>query len=614
VTDSRKALYFFLAGLLAFIGIVYAGSGTVAVTAVTDNGNGSYALTIADTTGMTVGDQFGAKLASGRGAIYEVMSIPGSTSAVVSDTQTEDEGVAFGAPATGTGWFATPSTNLDLSLPPYQSKGWDAPMRRDNAVLDAVDLFALTRTNSNFIVGDGTDWVAESGATARTSLGVAIGTNVQAWDAQLDDIAALAVTNSNFIVGDGSNWVAESAGTARTSLGLAIGTNVQAWDTQLDDIAALAHTNSNFIVGDGSNWVAETGATARTSLGLTTMATMNPASVAITGGSITGHTTTVTEKTASYTLQTTDSNTAHTNEGTAAVVTFTLPTAAAGLRFDVICQVDSTVAILAGGGDTISHAGFKTKAAGFVRAIGRRATVTVTAINATEWVVTSSSGQWGLAPRSSGQWGFMSASDGSNTYMSGSGFYIQSYDDSDSEGVTSDAYGYYYTASTAASTGAEALVRTGGSGEGCDTQNNPIATVKFALETTTNCRWFCGLTDDADGTMTASDDPTGEHFGLIYSSGRDSNFMFVMDDGTTQQLTDTGVAIDTDVHYIVIDVEDDESCVLRILDAAGNEEASTSHTANLPVAQPMDLIHCVDPTANEVKTIRTYYFSAESRP
>jgi len=39
-------------------------------------------------------------------------------------------------------------------------------------------------------------------------------------DAQLQDVAGLAVTNGNFIVGDGSNFVAESDSTARTSLGL----------------------------------------------------------------------------------------------------------------------------------------------------------------------------------------------------------------------------------------------------------------------------------------------------------------------------------------------------------------------------------------------------------
>jgi len=49
--------------------------------------------------------------------------------------------------------------------------------------------------------------------------------------------------------------------------GLVIGTDVQAWDADLDAIAALAKTDGNFVVGDGAAWVAEAGATARTSLG-----------------------------------------------------------------------------------------------------------------------------------------------------------------------------------------------------------------------------------------------------------------------------------------------------------------------------------------------------------
>ena len=39
-------------------------------------------------------------------------------------------------------------------------------------------------------------------------------------DAQLQDVAGLAVTDGNFIVGDGANFVAENGATARTSLGL----------------------------------------------------------------------------------------------------------------------------------------------------------------------------------------------------------------------------------------------------------------------------------------------------------------------------------------------------------------------------------------------------------
>ena len=46
------------------------------------------------------------------------------------------------------------------------------------------------------------------------------GSGFQPLDSDLTAIAALANTDSNFIVGNGSAWVAENAATARTSLGL----------------------------------------------------------------------------------------------------------------------------------------------------------------------------------------------------------------------------------------------------------------------------------------------------------------------------------------------------------------------------------------------------------
>ena len=68
-----------------------------------------------------------------------------------------------------------------------------------------------------------------------------------------------------------------------TSLGLVIGTNTQAWDADLDAIAALAKTDSNFIVGNGTAWVAESGATARTSLGVDAAGTDNSTNVSLAG-------------------------------------------------------------------------------------------------------------------------------------------------------------------------------------------------------------------------------------------------------------------------------------------------------------------------------------------
>ncbi len=119
-------------------------------------------------------------------------------------------------------------------------------------------------------------WAAGGGGTsdhaALTHLAYADSghTGFQATHTSLTDIVGLAVTDGNIIVGDGTNWVAESGATARTSLGL--GTtdsptfaNVYVPDDGIVGISGGARivfdsTNNNltgvaheFIVGDSSS-------------------------------------------------------------------------------------------------------------------------------------------------------------------------------------------------------------------------------------------------------------------------------------------------------------------------------------------------------------------------
>ena len=81
---------------------------------------------------------------------------------------------------------------------------------------------------------------------------------------------------------------ASDAATARTNLGLAIGSDVQAFDAQLSDVAGLTPADGAVIIGNGSNFVAETGATLRTSLGLGTGDTPTFNGAAMGSAAITG--------------------------------------------------------------------------------------------------------------------------------------------------------------------------------------------------------------------------------------------------------------------------------------------------------------------------------------
>jgi len=62
-----------------------------------------------------------------------------------------------------------------------------------------------------------------------------------------------------------------------------IGSSVQSYDVNLDQIAALTPTDSNLLVGNGSAWVLESGATLRTSIGVDAAGVDNSTDVTLAG-------------------------------------------------------------------------------------------------------------------------------------------------------------------------------------------------------------------------------------------------------------------------------------------------------------------------------------------
>lgn len=149
-----------------------------------------------------------------------------ATSYIINDLVREDGSTYICVEAHTSGTFST-----DLS-----ASKWELFAQKGAAGAGTGDLLAANNLSD-----------LSNAATSRSNLGVAIGSQVQGWDDDLDDLAALSHSDGNIIVSDGTDWTVESGATARASLGLTIGAHVQAFNSTLLTIATNGNVTANEI-------------------------------------------------------------------------------------------------------------------------------------------------------------------------------------------------------------------------------------------------------------------------------------------------------------------------------------------------------------------------------
>jgi len=146
------------------------------------------------------------------------------------------------------------SISLDTALA-VESGGTGVSTLSSGQVLIGAGTGNVTTVARGNLTGDGTKISISGGTSAILGAGASItvgGTIASGSD--LLAIAGLSNADGNFIVGTGAGWQAESGATARTSLGLGTADSPTfAGATLNGDVSGMETASADYFVGDGSN-------------------------------------------------------------------------------------------------------------------------------------------------------------------------------------------------------------------------------------------------------------------------------------------------------------------------------------------------------------------------
>jgi hypothetical protein len=279
--------------------VTSSGTITIAGTLITSNGGtGLNSYTAGDLVYYATGTTF-SKLAIGSSTF--ILTSTG-TAPQWSDPSGITVGTATDATNADNVAVAATSTNATYYLTFVDATTGDNAIEVDTDLTYNPSTNILTAATGNFTNVEVTNIKAKDGTAAATiadSTGV-----VTILDAVLTTADINGGTVDNATVGAGTPstgaFTTLAASSTTTLNGTTIpasktlvvttdiGVSVQAYDAQLADVAGLTPTDGNFIVGDGTNFITEDGATARASLGLGSIATQAANSVDIDGGAVDG--------------------------------------------------------------------------------------------------------------------------------------------------------------------------------------------------------------------------------------------------------------------------------------------------------------------------------------